>query len=110
VDSHRVEPLGDCDLFLAPEDHGRLLLAVAERDVMDLQILLEFGVLPRLGQVIPQARVPLVRLPRFLHVSSAQHCELSSRSSYTAPWQNAILSELQSTYFAVFSGNRVRVR
>src|SRR5882672_7500569 len=47
-------------------------IAIAERDVMDLQILLELAVLLRVGQVVPQARVPLVRLPRFLHVSSGQ--------------------------------------
>jgi len=70
VDAHRVELLGDGDLFLTPEDDGRLLLAIAQRDVVNLQIFLETGVLPGLGQVVPQARVPLVRLPRFLHVSS----------------------------------------
>ena len=39
VDLQRVELLGDGHLFLAPEDHAGLLLAVAQGDVMNLDLL-----------------------------------------------------------------------
>ena len=41
VDAQRVELLGDRDLFLAAEDDRRLLLAVAQRDVVNLDVAAE---------------------------------------------------------------------
>ena len=38
VDSQRVELLGDGDFLLAAEDDGGLLLAVAQGDVMNLDL------------------------------------------------------------------------
>ena len=38
----------------------------------------KLGVLPSFRQVVPRAGVPLVRLPRFLHVSSEQFVSLAA--------------------------------
>ena len=68
VDAERIELLGDRDLLLAAEHDGRLLLAVAQRDVVNLDVWGERVVFPDLRQVTPGADEPFVGFPG-LHVS-----------------------------------------
>jgi hypothetical protein len=42
--------LANRDLLLAPEDHGGLLLAIAQRDIVNLQVFRESGVLRASGR------------------------------------------------------------
>jgi hypothetical protein len=71
VDSERVELSRDGDFFIAPEHDRGLLLAVAKRDIVDLELAGETIVLPQFRQVTPGADEPLVGFPGLLfHLSS----------------------------------------
>jgi hypothetical protein len=66
----RIQLLGDRNLLFAPEDDGGLLLAIAQRHVVDLDVFPELIALGHLGEVVPGADKPFVRLPGRLHISS----------------------------------------
>ena len=72
MNPQRVQLLRDRDLLLAAEDHGGLLLAVAQRDVVDLQIRTEGVLLLNFRQIRPRAAEPLVGFPRLLHISTPE--------------------------------------
>ena len=73
VDAQRIELLRDRHFLLAAEDDGGLLLAVAQRDVMNLDLRREVVVLARLRQITPGADVPFVGLPG-LHCWASISC------------------------------------
>ena len=58
--------LGDADLFVLGEDDAGLLFAVAQSDVMNLDVLRELEVLGDLRRIIPLADEPVVRFPRLI--------------------------------------------
>ena len=70
VNAERVELLGNRDLLFAAEHDGGLLLAVAQRDVVNLDLRRERIVLPNLGQVTPGAGEPFVGFPG-IHLASS---------------------------------------
>ena len=69
VDPQRIQLLRDRDLLLAAEHNGGLLLAVTQRDVVDLQIRTEGVLLLNFRQIRPRAAEPLVGFPG-LHIST----------------------------------------
>ena len=76
VDAERVELLRDGDLFLAAEDHGGLLFAVAQGHVVNLEVAAKGLLLPDFRQVRPRAAEPFVCLPGLLHVYATPNNQL----------------------------------
>ena len=70
VNSQRIELSRNRHLLLTPEDDRRLLLTIAQRNVVDLCPSRKGVVLPHLRQIIPRAYKPFVRFRRVLHVAS----------------------------------------
>ncbi len=68
--AERVELLRDRHLVLAAEHDGRLLFAVAQGDIVNLDIGGEAVIFRHLWQVVPGTDEPLVSFPGFLHVAS----------------------------------------
>jgi hypothetical protein len=65
VDARLGQRLGDADLLALAEAEARLLLAVAQRDVVELHLLRQAEVAHHLLGVVPGAHEELVRLPGF---------------------------------------------
>ncbi len=67
VDAEGIELFRDRHFFFAAKHHGRLLLAVAQCHVVDLDFGDECLVLPDFWQITPRAREPLVGFPGLIH-------------------------------------------
>ena len=63
VDAGLGQPFGDANLIVLAEDHAGLLLAVAQRDVVDLDLFGELKILRHLRRVIPFTNEPVVGFP-----------------------------------------------
>ena len=63
VDAGFGEALGDADLFVLGKNNAGLLLAVAQRYVVDLDIFRELKILRHLRRVIPFTNEPVVGFP-----------------------------------------------
>src|ERR1019366_5692745 len=55
--------LGDADFLVLAQDDAGLLLAIAQRDVVDLDVLGELEVLGDFRRVVPFADEPVIGLP-----------------------------------------------
>ena len=86
LDSQRIELLGDGHFFLAPENHGGLLLAVAQRDVVQLDLRGKIKILLDLRQKTPGADKPFVRFPGLLHMASARSPDGPERGPARCSW------------------------
>ena len=73
VDSQCIELLGDRDFFFPPENHGGLLLAVAQGDVVQLDLRVKIKILFDLWEITPRADKPFICFPGLLHVASADN-------------------------------------
>ncbi len=77
MDAQRIELLGDGHLLFPSEHDGRLLLSVAQRHVVNLELGRKGVVLGDFRQVVPGADEPFVGLPGLMHGASGQwRCRL----------------------------------
>src|SRR5262245_49887917 len=67
VYTQRIELPCNRHLLVAAEDDRGLLLAITQRNVMDLYVRRKVVVVPHLRQIAPGAHKPFVRFPGVLH-------------------------------------------
>ena len=79
VNAEGIELLGDGHFFLAAEDDGGLLLAIAQGDIVDFDLGGEVIFLGDFGKIRPGADKPFVRFPGRLHLASVD-CSRQIRS------------------------------
>src|SRR5215471_5624086 len=66
MNARRSQTFGDPDLVVFREDDARLLLAVAQRDVVKLYLSRKMKLLPHRIREVPGADVPFIGFPGFL--------------------------------------------
>ena len=73
MDTGFGQSFGDANFIFLIKDDSRLLLAIAQRDVVKLDLLREVELIAHRALKVPRADKPLIRLPGFLgHYDSSK--------------------------------------